>query len=484
MSVFKQYILLIAYGYIPEMDIESNRYHDETLVGELSNKQRTMKASSLFFLWFGSNLTVADFVLGVLIESYDLSIFYTIIALVIANVGGALLVAVMSYLGPKSGKGQMEISKGYFGERGGKAFSVLQFMNTIGWLSVNLIISARALEFVMTNKNSLSFSIFGVSAFEILALILVMVFISLTVIYGHRSIRAFEKVMSVILGIMYLFLALSIFLNPTHFISLYSGKFSVIAFASVIMLAFSYVMSWGPYAADYSRYVRKGITGEKASSMYTLLGAGLASFLVELIGFYVAIDLNLDGIFTNSLFVPLLGGLWFIGSMTLFLGGLSANALNIYSNLMSIRSLGFISARKYIITAVGILTIILGFIFYTDFSSYFEGFLYVLDYWITPWIGVMIGEFYIARNLRIFNGKMNWNPIVAYLLSIGFSIPFMDTIQYYFGLSIPLYGITSGVDYSYIISFALAILLTALFEKRCNLNRRRSVKTQAHSNVE
>lgn len=466
------------------MEIESDRYHDETLVGELSNKQRTMKASSLFFLWFGSNLTVADFVLGVLIESYNLSIFYTIFALVIANVGGALLVAVMSYLGPKSGKGQMEISKGYFGERGGKAFSVLQFMNTIGWLSVNLIISARALEFVMTNKNTLSFTIFGISAFEILALILVMVFISLTVIYGHRSIRAFEKVMSVILGIMYLFLALSVFLNPTHFISLYSGKFTVIAFASVIMLAFSYVMSWGPYAADYSRYVRKGATGEKASSMYTLLGAGLASFLVELIGFYVAIDLNLDGIFTNSLFVPLLGAFWFIGSMTLFLGGLSANALNIYSNLMSIRSLGFVSARKYIITTVGILTIILGFIFYTDFSSYFEGFLYVLDYWITPWIGVMIGEFYIARNLRIFNGKMNWNPIVAYLLSIGFSIPFMDTIQYYFGLSIPLYGITSGVDYSYIISFALAIVLTALFEKRFNLNRKRSVKTQIHSNVE
>lgn len=458
--------------------------NDETLIGELPSHHRTMKPSSLFFLWFGSNLTVADFVLGVLVESYNLPIFYTILALVSANVGGALLVAVMSHLGPKSGKGQMEISKGYFGENGGKAFSILQFMNTVGWLSVNLIISARALEFMMTNRGFYSFSLFGINAFEILALVLVMFFISLTVLYGHRSIKSFEKVMSVILGIMYLFLALSIFTNPSSFISAYSGKFSIIAFASVIMLAFSYVMSWGPYAADYSRYVKEGKHGERASSIYTFIGSGLASLLVELIGFYVAIDLNLDGIFTNTMFLPLLGGLWFIGSLTLFLGGLSANALNIYSNLMSIRSLGLASARKYIIGMVGVLTIILGFIFYTDFSSYFEGFLYVLDYWITPWIGVMIGEFYIARKSRIFNGKMNWNPIVAYILSIGFSIPFMDTIQFYFGLSIPFYGITSGVDYSYIVSFVLAILLTTLFEKRFNLNRIHPAKMRARPESE
>ncbi len=444
---------------------------DETLIGELSSKDRTMKPTSLFFLWFGSNLTVADFVLGVLIESYGLSIFYTILALSIANAGGAILVAIMSYLGPNSGKGQMEISKGYFGERGGKAFSVLQFMNTVGWLSVNLIISARALQFIITNKDIYDLSFFGVNGFEVISLVLVMFFISLTVIYGHKSIKTFEKIMSVILGIMYLFIALSIFISPSHFISLYSGNFSVIAFASVIMLAFSYVMSWGPYAADYSRYIKTGKEGGKRSSIYTLLGAGLASFIVELIGFYVGVDLNLNGSFTNSLFIPLLGGLWVIGSMTLFLGGLSANALNIYSNLMSIRSLGFNSARRYIISAVGILTIALGFIFYTDFSSYFEGFLYVLDYWITPWIGVMIAEFFIARKTKIFNGKLNWNPVVAYILSIAFSIPFMDTIQYYFGVSIPFYNVTSGVDYSYIVSFVLAIFLTVLFERRFDLNK-------------
>ncbi len=133
---------------------------------------------------------------------------------------------------------------------------------------------------------------------------------------------------------------------------------------------------------------------------------------------------------------------------------------------MSIRSLGFKNGRNYIILAIGVLTVSMGFIFYNTFSSYFEGFLYVLDYWITPWIGVMIAEFFLVRRKESFNSNINWNPIIAYLLSIIISIPFMDTIQYYFGIHIPFYSATSGVDFSYVISFFISIILTYVFETK------------------
>ena len=207
------------------------------------------------------------------------------------------------------------------------------------------------------------------------------------------------------------------------------------------------------------------------------MGTALASFLVELIGFYVGIDLNLSGVFSNRLFVPLLGGFWILGSLTLFLGGLAANSLNLYSNLMSIRSLGFKNGRNYIILAIGILTVAMGFIFYNTFSSYFEGFLYVLDYWITPWIGVMIAEFFLVKRKGGFYANINWNPIIAYLLSIGISIPFMDTIQYYFGIYIPFYSATSGVDFSYVISFFISIILTYIFETRISGKVKQSMKS-------
>jgi NCS1 family nucleobase:cation symporter-1 len=442
-----------------------SKYTDETLSDRVDDNRRDSKHNSLFYLWFGSNLTVADFALGVLVEYYGLTIFYTIIALLIANIFGGLLVGIMSYLGPSTGMGQMEISKKSFGSKGGRVFSSLQFLNTIGWLSVNLIISARALQFILSYKDSFTPNIDGVSIIEIISLAIVMILIAMTIIYGHKSIKSFEKVMSYVLGFLFLVLAISLVLGGSQVISIYNGNFNLIAFASVIMLSFSYIMSWGPYAADYSRYMPTGRKSSFKALMYTFVGSALASFLVELIGFFIGIDLSLSGVFSNDLFIALLGSFWVLGSITLFLGGLSANALNIYSNLMSIRSLGFKNSRKLIMLLIGILTIFLGYLFYNNFSTYYEGFLYVLDYWITPWLGVMIAEFFIVKRKYAFSGKLNWSPLMAYLLSIVISIPFMDTIQYYFNISIPFYNLTGGVDLSYIVSFFSAMFLTYLFEK-------------------
>ncbi|MHB1440217.1 MAG: purine-cytosine permease family protein [Cuniculiplasma sp.] len=439
---------------------------DDTLSSTLDSSQRSMKPNSLFYLWFGSNLTVADFALGVLVESYGLSIYFTLMALLIANVFGGLLVALMSILGPRTGMGQMEISKKSFGSGGGRIFSLLQFLNTIGWLSINLIISSRALQFIISSQDQYTPVILGINLLEILSLFIVMTIIGITVIYGHRSIKSFEKIMSVVLGILFVVISISIFLSPSKNIYSYNGNFSLISFASIIMLSFSYIMSWGPYAADYSRYVESKKSASLKSFIYTFLGTALASFLVEVVGFFVGINLNLNGVFSNKLFIPLLGGFWVIGSLTLFLGGLSANALNLYSNLMSIRSLGFKSARRFIIVSIGIFTILTGYLFYNTFSSYFEGFLYVLDYWITPWIGVMIAEYFLVRRKEYYASSINWNPIFSYLISIAISVPFMDTVQYYFGLSIPFYSITSGIDFSYVISFFIAIIVTYLFEEK------------------
>ena len=120
--------------------------HDETLLDITSETARKNRPSSLFYIWFASNLTVGDFYLGVVLEDYNaLPFIYMVIILALANIAGGLLIGIMSYYGPVYGKGQMEVSKDFFGITGGRIFSVLQFVNTIGWLTVNLIIAATSL---------------------------------------------------------------------------------------------------------------------------------------------------------------------------------------------------------------------------------------------------------------------------------------------------------------------------------------------------
>ena len=131
---------------------------------------------------------------------------------------------------------------------------------------------------------------------------------------------------------------------------------------------------------------------------------------------------------------------------------------------MSARAVGARYGKNIMIIAVFIIITVLSIYFYSTFSTYFEGFLYVLDYWITPWLGVMIAEFFIVKKKTTSSG-INWNPILAYIIGIAASYPFMDTITIFFNFNVPFYGITQGADISYGISFILAIVLTILFER-------------------
>ncbi len=445
---------------------------DETLASEVDQRMRNATPRSLFYLWFGSNLTVADFVLGVLVESFGLSFYYTLIALVIANLFGGSLVGIMAFIGPESGRGQMDISKGIFGTSGGKGFSGLQFLNTIGWLTVNLIISARALRFMLTAGAGASPADSYLLEGAVLAI--TMIAIILTVVYGHKSIKIFEKAMSVVLGILFIIIILFVLRSGIDLTPYESSSFSIINFTAIFMLAFSYIMSWGPYASDYSRYVGSGRENQTRSALWTMAGSSIASFGVEMIGYLFAISLNLSGSFSNSMFISSLGIYWIVGSLAIFLGGIAANSINLYSNLMSVRSLGFKNGRKIIIPAIALASIILGVIFFNTFSQYFEGFLYVLDYWITPWLGVMIAEYFFVGRREFLSGKINWSPVVAYALGIIVSIPFMDTIQFYFGIPIPFYNITGGSDISYIVSFVAAFIFAIVLERYVRESQGRS----------
>ena len=446
--------------------------HDETLLDITSETARKNRPSSLFYIWFASNLTVGDFYLGVVLEDYNaLPFIYMVIILALANIAGGLLIGIMSYYGPVYGKGQMEVSKDFFGITGGRIFSVLQFVNTIGWLTVNLIIAATALSLIISLQGTYGAAVYGIGInyFYLVAILITLAVLYLTVIYGQKSIKMFEWAMALILGILFLHMAIVIYQTGPHYVNSIGSGWSIYTMAGAFMLSFSYIMSWGPYASDYSRYVKDTVRNRRRSLIFAMAGSGIASFLVEVIAYVTAANINLGGNETlnatlTSIFLYTFGYFWIIGAMAFFLGGLSANSINLYSNIMSARAVGAKFGKNIMIAVVLIVITVLSIYFYSTFANYFEGFLYVLDYWITPWLGVMIVEFFIAKKKTTSSG-INWNPVLAYIIGIAASYPFMDTITSFFPFNVPFYGITQGADISYGVSFILAIVLTILFER-------------------
>ncbi len=421
-------------------DLSSGELSDVTAVPEES---RTQKESSLFWLWFASNLTIGDFAIGLLAQSFGMSYAYTIIALILGTVMGGALLGLMSLMGPHYGLSQMKIGRITFGNRGGTIMAVLQWGNTLGWFTFNSIIAAFALSLAIgTNLSTISIFITVTIVFALTAL-------------GHRMIQWFERVMSVVLGIMFVVI-LALAIDRTGLfggISAGTG-FSAISFGWIVAFSFSYLMSWGPYASDYSRFVSPKRSAKKIV-LLVMLGGCIASFFSEFAGYYVGIATGSASSNPSQPLAQFMGKYALLGLYFLFLGGLSANALNLYSNTVSIRSAGLHVKRRYIALVVVIAAGILSYIGYNNFYLDYEDFLFILDYWITPWIAVMLVDFFLRTGGRMPGNSrelINYRAISAYAIGIAVSVPFMYPPTIFVG---PLASLL-GFDISYFISFIVA----------------------------
>src|SRR5487761_37940 len=146
----------------------------------------------IFTIWFAANLTIADYVIGVLcIQSFSLTLYQTIPVLIVGNVLGGLLVGLSAAMGPKLGFPQLFSSRNSFGRKGNYVPGGLNWISTVGWCTVNTILGAEALQVILPSF-----------PFYVAAILLVAVQV-LIGIYGHDFIHLFEKWMSVVLGVIW-----------------------------------------------------------------------------------------------------------------------------------------------------------------------------------------------------------------------------------------------------------------------------------------
>lgn len=426
---------------------QSNNGRDEDIL--IPDSARTQKEISTFYLWFASNLTVADFALGFIPVALGLSVMDAIFSLIVGNVLGGILLAFMSAMGPKTGLPQMAMGMRPMGRIPGRIISLLQWSNTGGWLTVNIVIASLALSTAFSGMN------------YVVSIALSVIVVAVAAFLGGKAIHGFEKIMSFVLGIMFAFLTAYSLLN-TSAISSYSASPVIPAFAGMgitIAVSFSYLMSWSPYASDYSRYVRPGSSTKKVV-LYTFLGGAIASFWLEVAGILVAIASgDAAGNPAGDLF-SILGGFGFLGMIALFLGGLSANSLNLYSNSVSLKAAGVKMKRTYLVILVSVVVFAISIIGYGRFYHFYESFLLILDYWITPWIGIVLADFFIVQKGSKMSlseaGRASWVGVASYVVAVLVSIPFMAPSA---SLTGPLAATIGGVDVSYFISFLVAVAL-------------------------
>src|SRR5579863_2312597 len=145
-----------------------------------------------FTLWFAANLTIADYVIGVLTTVYwGFGLAQALPILLVGNLIGGLLLGLAAAMGPSFGYPQMVASRASFGRRGNYIPGALNWISTVGWFTVNTILAVFALQVVIPGA---SFPIAAGGYVAIQAAI---------ALYGHDFIHLFEKAMSVVLGLLF-----------------------------------------------------------------------------------------------------------------------------------------------------------------------------------------------------------------------------------------------------------------------------------------
>jgi len=409
-------------------------------IERVEDSERHGKPSSVFIVWFASNLTIADYALGSVLYGLPFPWIYAIV--VVANLAAGAILGAAAAMGPRFGLPQMAISARAFGWNANRAFAIAQWLSTIGWFSVNTVIA--------------TFALLQIVPLPYWAGALVIVAVMAAVgIYGHDAVHGFERAMSIVLGVVFAALIYVAVGAARSALPRYTASFSPFAAAIALASVFSYLVSWAPYASDYSRYLPGG-TDLRRIAIYAMVGGALASAWVELLGTAVYVAAGNPNLSIMSATVDVVGRIWAPAVMAaIVLGGLAANALNLYSNSISAQAISSKFRRIYAAAAgaaIGYALSLLGGI-YVGFTSFYEGFLLLLDYWIMPWAGVLIATVYAGRG----RGGAR-EALAAYGVGLAASTPFMNLTPYGVQYVGPLAGAMGGADVSYFVSFAIAII--------------------------
>jgi nucleobase:cation symporter-1, NCS1 family len=413
----------------------------------------------LFWTWTSPNLEFATIFVGVLaVSAFGLSFWQAAAAVAVGNMLGAISHGILSARGPVYGVPQMVLGRVPFGYRGNiLPASLMSVMAGAGWFAVNSVSGAFAL-------NSLT----GWPL--LLCLILIVAVQVLIAFFGHNLVQAFEAYVFPVLAVVFLVSAVVIFSKS----SLGGGGSGGLGgFLLTAGAAFGYTAGWNPYAADYTRYLPAD-TNRRAVGWFAGSGLFLSTTVLMLVG---AASMSIDGsgssnpatAFTNHL--P--GWLGSLALLSIALGAVAANVLNVYSAALSFLTLGIrlpLAWRRAVVAVCfGTVGFVLAWIGLADAGHSYESFLLVIAYWVGPWLGVVLTDMHVRRGQKIdgalFNPRhANWSGGFAMLLGMIVSIGLFSNQSLYTGV-VPKAAPWIG-DITFLVGFAVAALCYRFYPRR------------------
>jgi len=419
---------------------------------------------SQFTLWLGANLQITAIITGALAVVLGGDVFWSLIALLMGQMLGGAVMALHGAQGPQLGLPQMISSRVQFGVYGAVIPILAVCLMYVGFSATGSVLAGQAVAQLLHMTDSAGIIGFGC-------------FIVVVTLLGYRVIHLIGRIASVVGVVAFFYMFSRLF--ATHDVAslLALRHFSLNQFLLAMSLSASWQIAYGPYVADYSRYLPR-----ETSSLGTFIAVWLGSVLGSQISMtFGVLAAALGGNQFEHHEVAYIVGLGATGATATVLffciafGKVTATTLNAYGSFMSMATIvsGFrrpglrISIRHrfvYVVAMVG-LSVLLALVGRHSFLKSFEAFILFLLAVFTPWSAINLVDYYFFTRSRYDvpalsdpNGRYGrWNAkgIAIYLVGILVQLPFLSS-SFYTG---PLVATLGGADISWIVGLVVPAAL-------------------------
>src|SRR5499433_3139211 len=419
------------------------------------------------WIWAGANIAPVNWALGALGIILKLGLWETIAVIVLGNIIGCAIFAAFTVMGHKTGVNQIVLCRSAFGRRGAYLPSFLMFLTTLGWIGVNTYFPVKIAVAILGQ--------FGVADNVMTNMVVITIVVVLQMLigtYGFYAIRTFEKyTVPVTVAIMALmsFLAWSQpgVVNWGLTSTLAPGAHLAMLTLLMTAIGVGWGISWVTWASDYSRFVPSSVSSA-AVFWYSYVGMFVPTVWLAILGATVAsVTLDTD---PAKMVSAVFGGVTSILVLLMVLHGpVATNILNVYSAALAALSMGLRLSRTAMALIAGVVgyVVTVYFVFQPSFAKAFDNWMISLLLWMSPWAGVVLADFFIARRGHIdvaelyrepersAYGDVNWGAIVAFIIGLAAGWSVED------GLVPALQGpistrLLSGADLSWLVGIVVA----------------------------
>lgn len=392
----------------------------------------------LFTIWFSINLSIVCAAVGTLAFDSGLGLALTIAALALGNAVGTVFMAAHSAQGPQLGIPQMIQSRAQFGVLGAGLPLVAVIATYTLYTAADGLLVEHTLAALVPMSNNTALILFGA----------VTLFIAYV---GYELIHRLGVAVTVLSGLLFVAATLAYLhgdagTDPAAPVQ--AARFTSAGFMLTVTQAAAWTLSFGPYVADYSRYLPANVR-PSTTFWYTGLGCFLGATLIMAFGAYIASVNHALAQDPGTAIASVFDRARPLVQVLIVVGVLEGNVMNVYSAYMSTATIfsGFEGMRRIgrplKFAVLALLTAAatgVAMAAQDDFQKYFADTLSAMIYLLVPWSAINLGDYYLVRRGRyviedLFRrdgiyGAVQWRTLGVYALGILIQAPFMSLSFY------------------------------------------------------